>query len=128
MAVLPDVEALGIGLAGVVVGVEIGYRGGWKYPLILTAEAVPASRVDRPEALLLAQENAVGGELGAHQRRQDLVLQGEQSLLIPRRQLQEHGTVHQGLPVPVHGGDERRHILVTVARLMSGEETIHLLT
>ena len=26
------------------------------------------------------------------------------------------------------GHDERRHILVTVARLVSGEETIHLLT
>ena len=122
VAVLPDVEALGIGLAGVIEGVEIGYRGGRKYPLILTAEAVPASRVDRPEALLLAQENAVGGELGAHQCCQDLVLQGEQSLLIPRRQLQEHGTVHQRFPVPVHGGDERRHVLQIGLRCDGGFE------
>ena len=63
------------------------------------------------EALLLAQENAVDGELGAYQLGHDLILQCPQTLLRACRQLDEYGAVHQRLPVAVHGGDERRHIL-----------------
>ena len=111
IAVLADVKAVRIGLAGIVDGIEVGHRRSRKHPLILAAETVPARGVDRLKALLLPQKDAVRGELGSYQLCQNLVLQRPQSLRVPRRQLDEHGAVHQRLPIAVHRCDERRNVL-----------------
>ena len=110
-AVPPDVEAMGVQLAGVVEGVQVGGGGGGEDPLKLAPEAVLPCRIDGAEALLLPEENAVNADPGPDQGGHDLVLQGPQALLVPGCQLHEHGAVDQGFPAAVDGGDQGLHIL-----------------
>ena len=65
--VLADVKPPGIGLAGVVEGVQIGHRAGRQHTLKLWAEHIMAGRHDGEEPLSLAEHEPIHIELGAHQ-------------------------------------------------------------
>ena len=108
--VLSNVKAVGICLAGVVEGIEIGHAAGGEYPLKLPAQHITAHRADAAESLLLPQEQLVHIQLAAHQLRQYIRLELTKPFLAVRRHLQIHGTVDQRLVLPVHFMHQLRHI------------------
>ena len=111
VAVPAHIEAVGIVLAGVVEGEEVRHAGGGQYPFIEGAEDVAAGGVGGEEALPLAEEDTVGVQLGAGQLGGHIVPKGAETIRVPGGEFDEHGAVYQRLPVAVHGGDERGHVL-----------------
>ena len=77
-----NVEAVGVRLAGVVEGVQVGNGLGRKHPLKLGAEGVSARRVGGEEALPLAQEEPVRAQLAPDQLRRHLIPQGAQAVRV----------------------------------------------
>ena len=110
VAILSDVESVRIGLAGVVERVQIRNSRRGQDALVLAAKHVPASGIHSEKAVALAEQDAVGRELPAHQLRKDLVLERLHGNGVPRRKLDEHGAVHQRFTVLVHGADQLLHI------------------
>ena len=108
--VFSNVKAVGICLAGVIEGIEIGHAAGRQYPLELLAQHIVAHRADAEEPLLLPQEQLVHIQLAAHQLRQHIRLELAKPPLAVRRHLQIHGTVDQRLVLPVHFMHQLRHI------------------
>ena len=108
--VFPNVKAVGICLAGVIEGIEIGHAAGGQYPLELPAQHITAHRDDAAESLLLSQEQLVHIQLAAHQLRQYIRLELTKPLLAVCRHFQIHGTVDQRLVLPVHFMHQLRHI------------------
>ena len=108
--VFSNVKAVGICLAGVIEGIEIGHAAGRQYPLELLAQHIVAHRADAAESLLLPQEQLVHIQLAAHQLRQYIRLELTKPFLAVRRHLQIHGTVDQRLVLPVHFMHQLRHI------------------
>ena len=108
--VFPNVKAVGICLAGVVEGIEIGRAAGGQYPLEFPAQHIAAHRTDAAESLLLPQKQLVHIQLAAHQLRQHIRLELTKPFLAVRRHLQIHGTVDQRLMLTVHFMHQLRHI------------------
>ena len=117
-----NVEAVGIRLAGVVEGVQVGHGLGRQYPLKLGSKGVAARRVGGEEALPLAQEEPVRAQLAPDQLRRHLIPQGTQTVRVSGGELNEHGAVDKGLAVLPHRGDEGRHILKVS---LGGDRLLH---
>ena len=66
-AVPPNEEALGIGFAGIVHGVQIGNAPGRQNTLRKIGKLAAACEVGGEKALPLAQEQRIGAHAGAHQ-------------------------------------------------------------
>ena len=109
--VLADVKALRVRLSGVVVGIEIRHGGRGQHPLELRSEDIAPCRIGAEKSLSLFEQEAVHGDLGAHQFAGHLVPQGAEALQILCRQIQIHRAVIQRFPVAVHGGHQRGHVL-----------------
>ena len=106
-----DVETLGVGLAGMVEGIQVANRCGGQYPLKQGPEGVGSSRVGGLEALPLAEKDIVHAQLRAGQLGHDLVLQHLQGVRTLGGKLQKDGAVDERLLVSLHGGDEGDHVL-----------------
>ena len=106
-----NVEALGVGTAGEVEGIQVGYGTGRQDSLILRAEAVGAERHNRQISFLLPQGQTVYRDLGAGQLHGDVRLKLPQSFRVFGFQFNEYGTVEQRLPVLTQVGDQSHHIL-----------------
>ena len=102
---------MGIGLAGIIEGVQVGHRTGGQDTLVLALEGIAAHGVGGEESVLLAQEELVGPQFAPYQFRRHLLPEPPQALRVPGRQVDVHRTVDQRLPVFPHGGDQLRHIL-----------------
>lgn len=111
IAIPADIESSGIGLTGVVEGVEVGHRTGGEDPLILALEGVVPHRVGGQKAVLLAQEELICPQLAPHQLRSHLLPEPPQALRISGGQVDVDRTVYERLPVLPHGGDELCHVL-----------------
>ena len=116
VAVPAHIEALGVGLAGVVEGVQVGHRSGGQHPFELGAEGIEPRGVGGLIALPLAQQQRVRGELGAGQLGGDKVLQRGQLRLIRGTDVEEYGAVDQRLPAAVHLGGQGGHVLEVALR------------
>lgn len=121
--VLAHIEAMGVGLTGVVEREKIRHGGGGQDPLEEGAESVRPCGVGGEESLPLPQQEPVRADLGPDELPGHLLPQAAQSLQALRREVEVHGAVVQGLPVPVHGGDERGHVLEIGLR---GDALLHV--
>ena len=106
-----NVEALGVGAAGEVEGIQVGHRAGRQDSLILRAEAVASEGHNREVALLLAQGQPVHRDLGTGQLHGNVRLQLLQCFRVFGFQLNEHGAVEQGFPVLTQVCQQSHHIL-----------------
>ena len=106
-----EVKPARIGFAAVVEGVEICYRACREHPFKLAGEHVVSGGTYGEKALPLAQHEPVHIELTAHQLGENIGLEELQRIGIMSGQLQKHSAVQERLPVSVHGGYQRDHIL-----------------
>ena len=102
---------MGVCLTGVVEGEEVRHGGGGQDPLEEGAESIRPCGVGGEEALPLPQQEPVRADFGPDELPGHLLPQAAQSLQALCRQVEVDGAVVQGFPVPVHGGDERGHVL-----------------
>ena len=102
---------MGIGLAGVVEGVQVGHAGCGQNSFKLGAEGVATGRHNRNKALLLTEHEPVHIELGADEFGQHIRLEQLEGVIIRGGQFQKHRAVQERLPVAVHGGNQGNYIL-----------------
>ena len=96
-AVPPNEEALGIGFAGIVHGVQIGNAPGRQYTLRKIGKLAAARGVGGEKALPLAQEQRIGAHAGAHQLGGYRVPRRAQLFRICRGNVQIHAAVDERL-------------------------------
>lgn len=109
--IAPDVEAMGVGLAGVVERIEVGDRAGGQNALELSPEHVPSTGADAEEALLLTEQEPVHIELAPYQFRQHVGLEQLQFIIFVGNEFDIHRAVEERLAVAVHGRYQRGHVL-----------------
>ena len=100
VAVPADIETVRVIFAGVVEGEQICHTGGGEDPFEQGVEDIAACRIGREKAIPLAQETAVGVELGTGEFRQNIVPQGAQTVRVLCGEFNEDGAVDQRLPWP----------------------------
>ncbi len=107
----PHIEAVCIGLAGVVEGIQVGYAGCRKHTLKLVMKHIPAAGHHALEALLLAEHQPVHIEFGADELGHHLGLEEFELIIIMGRQLNVHSAMEEGFPVAVRLRHNGGHIL-----------------
>ena len=71
----PQVEAVGIGFAAVIKGIEIGHRAGGQHPLVLAAKVVVPEGQHREEPIQLTESQPVHADLATGQLHHHVGLQ-----------------------------------------------------
>ena len=112
-----QVEAVGVGLATVIEGIEIGNRRSGQHPLVLGAKMIVPKGQDREKALQLAECQPVHVDLAPGQLHHHVGLQLPQPFRVGGFQLDEHGAVKERLPVFPQLRQQLHHVLEVVLGL-----------
>ena len=115
--VSPKIEAVFIGFAAVIQGIEVSHRTRRKYSLILTSEHIHSARKHRQEAFFLSEDKSVYGYLCSCELHSCIVLELPQLIITICFQLNKNGAVEERLLVAVHITDKLYDIVDVVLSL-----------
>ena len=96
---MADVESVGVGFPGIADGKEVGNAGGGKDPLRKAPQDIPAGGIGGLESLELTEKQGISQQPAPAEHGRDCAFQGKEILHALCDQFNEHGAIHECLPV-----------------------------